>query len=77
MIRDEAHRFAVTFHRKRRQIRDRSTELLEVPGVGARTSRRLIEHFGSLQAVKQADTAALAAVVTRVQAEAIRSYFQK
>ncbi len=77
MIRDEAHRFAVTFHRKRRQIRDRSTELLEVPGVGARTSRRLIEHFGSLQAVKQADAAALSAVVTRAQAEAIRSYFQK
>jgi len=77
MIRDEAHRFAVTFHRKRRQIRDRSTELLEVPGVGERTSRRLLEHFGSLQAVKQADAAALSAVVTRAQAEAIRSHFQK
>ena len=77
MIRDEAHRFAVTFHRKRRQIRDRSTELLDVPGVGERTSRRLLEHFGSLQAVKQADAAALSAVVTRAQAEAIRSHFQK
>ena len=77
MIRDEAHRFAVTFHRKRRQIRDRSTELLEIPGVGANTSRRLLEHFGSVQAVKQADTAALSAVVTRVQAEAIRNHFQK
>ena len=77
MIRDEAHRFAVTFHRKRRQIRDRSTELLEIPGVGTSTSRRLLEHFGSVQAVKQADAAALSAVVTRVQAEAIRSHFQK
>ncbi len=77
MIRDEAHRFAVTFHRKRRQMRDRSTELLEIPGVGASTTRRLLEHFGSLQAVKQADAAALSAVVTRVQAEAIRSHFQK
>jgi len=77
MIRDEAHRFAVTFHRKRRQIRDRSTELLEIPGVGASTSRRLLEHFGSVQAVKQADTAALSAVVTRTQAEAIRSHFHK
>ena len=75
MIRDEAHRFAVTFHRKRRQIRDRSTELLEIPGVGASTSRRLLEHFGSVQAVKQADAAALSAVVTRAQAEAIRSHF--
>ena len=77
MIRDEAHRFAVTFHRKRRQIRDRSTELLDIPGVGASTSRRLLEHFGSVQAVRQADAAALSAVVTRVQAEAIRNHFHK
>jgi len=71
LIRDEAHRFAVTFHRKRRQMRDRSTELLDIPGVGARTTRRLLEHFGSVQAVKQADSAALFSVVTRAQAEAI------
>jgi excinuclease ABC subunit C len=77
LIRDEAHRFAVTFHRKRRQMRDRSTELLEIPGVGENTSRRLLEHFGSVQAVKQADAAALSAVVTRLQAEAISSHFRK
>jgi excinuclease ABC subunit C len=77
LIRDEAHRFAVTFHRKRRQMRDRSTELLEIPGVGASTTRRLLEHFGSVQAVRQADAAALSAVVTRVQAEAIRDHFRK
>jgi excinuclease ABC subunit C len=77
LIRDEAHRFAVTFHRKRRQMRDRSTELREIPGVGERTTRRLLEHFGSLQAVKQADVAALSAVVTKTQAEAILEHFQK
>jgi len=77
LIRDEAHRFAVTFHRKRRQMRDRSTELLEIPGVGESTTRRLLEHFGSLQAVKHADPAALSAVVTRVQAEAISNHFRK
>jgi excinuclease ABC subunit C len=77
MIRDEAHRFAVTFHRKRRQMRDRATELLEIPGVGTSTTRRLLEHFGSVRAVKQADAAALSAVVTRVQAEAIRNHFHK
>jgi excinuclease ABC subunit C len=77
LIRDEAHRFAVTFHRKRRQMRDRSTELLEIPGVGESTTRRLLEHFGSVQAVKQADPAALSAVVTRVQAEAISNHFRK
>src|SRR5271156_540100 len=76
MIRDEAHRFAVTFHRKRRQIRDRATELREIPGVGESTTRRLLNHFGSLKAVKQADVAALSAVVTRSQAETILHYFQ-
>ncbi|HEV2114062.1 MAG TPA: excinuclease ABC subunit UvrC [Terriglobales bacterium] len=75
-IRDEAHRFAVTFHRKRRQIRDRGTELLRIPGIGARTSRRLVEHFGSVRAVQQADPAALAAVVTKPQAEAILNHFR-
>jgi excinuclease ABC subunit C len=77
LIRDEAHRFAVTFHRKRRQMRDRSTELLDIPGVGAGTTRRLLEHFGSVQAVRQADVAALSAVVTRTQAEAILGHFHK
>jgi len=76
-IRDEAHRFAVTFHRKRRQMRDRSTELLDIPGVGASTTRRLLEHFGSVRAVKQADAAALSAVVTRSQADAIMTHFRK
>ena len=74
-IRDEAHRFAVSFHRKRRQMRDRATELLEIPGVGASTTRRLLQHFGSVQAIRQADVAALSAVVNRSQASAIRDYF--
>ena len=77
LIRDEAHRFAVTFHRKRRQMRDRSTELLEIPGIGPSTTRRLLEHFGSLQAVKQADPSALSAVVTHSQADAISTHFRK
>jgi excinuclease ABC subunit C len=75
LVRDEAHRFAVTFHRKRREIRDRKTELLEIPGIGALTTRRLLQHFGSLQAVKQADAAALSAVVNRSQADAILRHF--
>jgi excinuclease ABC subunit C len=77
LIRDEAHRFAVTFHRKRRQMRDRASDLLEVPGIGATTRRRLLEHFGSERAVKLADLNALSAVVTRKQAERIREHFDK
>jgi excinuclease ABC subunit C len=74
-VRDEAHRFAVTFHRKRRQMRDRDSELLDIPGIGALTRKRLVEHFGSVRAVKSADAAALSAVVTKPQAEAILRHF--
>ncbi len=76
MIRDEAHRFAVTFHRKRRAMRDRSTELLQIPGVGEGATRRLLQHFGSVQAVKEADAAALTAVVNKSQAQAILEHFK-
>jgi len=77
IVRDEAHRFAVTFHRKSRQMRDRASELMDVPGIGARTTQRLVQHFGSVKAVKEADATALSAVVTRSQAEAILNYFRQ
>jgi excinuclease ABC subunit C len=74
-IRDESHRFAVSYHRKRRQMRDRDSELLSIPGVGPRTRQRLIEHFGSLRGIKQAAPDALTAVVNLATAEKIRNYF--
>ncbi|QHN03342.1 excinuclease ABC subunit C [Granulicella sp. WH15] len=74
-IRDESHRFAVTYHRKRRQIRDRATELDAIPGVGPRTRQRLIEHFGSVRGIKQASPDALTAVVNAATAKKITSYF--
>jgi excinuclease ABC subunit C len=74
-IRDESHRFAVTYHRKRRQMRDRESELLSIPGVGPRTRQRLIEHFGSVRGIKQAAPDALTAVVNAATAEKIRNYF--
>jgi excinuclease ABC subunit C len=75
-IRDESHRFAVTYHRKRRQMRDRDSELLSIPGVGPRTRQRLIEHFGSIRGIKQAAPDALTAVVNAATAEKIRRYFE-
>jgi excinuclease ABC subunit C len=75
-IRDESHRFAVTYHRKRRQMRDRDSELLSIPGVGPRTRQRLIEHFGSVRGIKQAGPDALTAVVNAATAEKIRDYFK-
>jgi excinuclease ABC subunit C len=74
-IRDESHRFAVTYHRKRREMRDRDSELLAIPGVGALTRTRLVEHFGSVRSVKEADIAALTAVVPRKTADAIHTFF--
>ena len=62
-IRDESHRFAITYHRKRREMRDRDSELLGIPGVGARTRQRLLEHFGSLRSVSTASLESLSAVV--------------
>ncbi len=53
VIRDEAHSFAITFHRKRREMRDRTNELDDIPGIGLITRRRLLEHFGSVKAVKK------------------------
>jgi excinuclease ABC subunit C len=74
-VRDESHRFAITYHRKRREMRDRDSELLNIPGVGTRTRTRLIEHFGSLRSVQQADLAALTSVVPQKTAESIYAHF--
>ena len=74
-IRDESHRFAISYHRKRREMRDRDSELLEIPGVGPTTRKRLIEHFGSLRGIKGAGYDALTAVVNAATARKIRAYF--
>ncbi len=74
-IRDESHRFAITYHRKRREIRDRQSELLDIPGVGARTRTRLVQHFGSQRAVEQASLEALTSVVAKKVADAIYAHF--
>ena len=75
-IRDESHRFAVTYHRKRREIRDRDSELDQIPGVGPRTRQRLLEHFGSVRGIRQASPDALTAVVSAATAEKIRRHFE-
>ena len=74
-IRDESHRFAIAYHRKRREMRDRDSELLAIPGVGARTRQRLLEHFGSLRSIATANLESLAAVVPPKTAEEIYGYF--
>jgi len=77
MIRDESHRFAVGYHRQRRAMRDRSSELLDIPGVGTITRQRLLSHFGSLREVQQATAESLAAVVPKKTAESIWRHFHE
>jgi len=76
-IRDEAHRFAVTFHRRARSMRDLRSELDHVPGIGPRRRRTLLTTFGSVAGVRRATREELAAVVGAKAAEAVISYFAR
>src|SRR5215207_2318024 len=76
-IRDEAHRFAVTFHRKARSMRDLRSELDSVPGVGARRRKALLVAFGSLAGVRRASREELTSVVGTKVADAVLSYFSR
>jgi excinuclease ABC subunit C len=70
-IRDEAHRFAVTFHRARRSNREMVSELLAIPGVGEKTAKRLLAHFGSVSKLRELTAEELRQVVTPTQAKRI------
>jgi len=61
-LRDEAHRFAVTYNRKRRSMRTVTSELLKIPGIGPVKRRRLLQEFGSIQGVRDATEEAIAKV---------------
>jgi excinuclease ABC subunit C len=74
-IRDEAHRFAVTFHRKARRMRDLRSELDSVPGIGSRRRKALLVSFGSLAGVRRASREELTAVVGAKAADAVLGYF--
>jgi excinuclease ABC subunit C len=70
-IRDETHRFAVTFHRLRRTKSRVRTSLTEVPGVGERTAQRLLKRFGSVARLRQLSVEEIAAEVPRMRAERV------
>jgi excinuclease ABC subunit C len=74
-IRDETHRFAVSFHRQRRGARQRKTALLDIPGIGPVTAQRLLQRFGSVANLQRASQEELSRMVSKKSAERIRQYF--
>jgi excinuclease ABC subunit C len=76
-IRDEAHRFAVTFHRTRRNAQRLTSELHEVPGIGPKTVEKLLRTFGSLERVKQASEQELTAVIGKPAANKLLRYLSQ
>ncbi|MDQ3175487.1 MAG: excinuclease ABC subunit UvrC [Acidobacteriota bacterium] len=77
MIRDETHRYAVTYHRKRRELRDFTSELTAIPGVGHKRKTRLLRHFGSIQRVALASVSELSPFVGFKTAEEITQHFDR
>jgi excinuclease ABC subunit C len=75
LVRDEAHRFAVTFHRTRRNAVRMTSELENVPGVGEKTLNKLLRHFGSTERVRLAGEEELVKVVGRVAARRLKAHF--
>jgi len=74
-VRDEAHRFAITFHREKRSKRTIRSQINDVPGVGPRTSQKLISHFGSVKKIKEAYLEELEDLVGKSLARSIKDYF--
>jgi excinuclease ABC subunit C len=75
-IRDETHRFAVTFHRLRRGKRQTKTVLSDVPGIGALTAQKLLREFGSVANIQRAGIEGLSKVVSKKNAEKILAYLE-
>ncbi len=74
-IRDEAHRFAITFHRQRRSKRTITTELTEIKGIGKATAYQLLSELGSVEKIKNSNTETLSKIIGNKKAQLVREYF--
>lgn len=74
-LRDEAHRFAITFHRLRRDKRTLQTELTEIPGIGPKVAEKLLINFNSIDEIKNAATSELADVIGKSKAEKVKDHY--
>jgi excinuclease ABC subunit C len=77
MIRDETHRYAVTYHRKRRELRDFTSELTAIPGVGEKRKNRLLRNLGSIQRIAKASVPELSPFVGPKTAREIVEHFER
>ena len=75
-LRNEAHRFAITFHRQKRSQNFTKSELLTIPGIGNKTSEKLLSHFKSVKRIRKANQAEIIDVVGVRAAQKIDTYFQ-
>jgi excinuclease ABC subunit C len=76
-IRDEAHRFAITFHRDKRSKAFTQTELTKIEGIGEKTAEKLLQNFGSVKKIEETDLATLESVVGKSAGKKVFDYFQK
>mgnify|MGYP001357910311 CR=1 FL=1 len=74
--RNEAHRFAITFHRDQRSRNFLGTELTEIPGIGEKTADKLLQHFGSVKKLKEASFGEIATIAGSAVATKVRGYFE-
>jgi len=75
--RNEAHRFAINFHRDQRSRNFLGTELTQIPGVGEKTAQKLLSHFGSVKKIRAASVTDLAEVVSMASAKKVRAYLDQ
>jgi len=75
-LRDEAHRFAIAFHKKQRLREDRKISLLEARGIGPAKIKRLVDYFGTFEAIREADLASLSKVLNKTDALSIIKYLR-
>lgn len=75
-VRDEAHRFAITFHRNQRSRKSLGTELEHIPGIGFQTANKLLRRYKSLKKVREATEKELASVVGLSKAGKLKQYFE-
>jgi excinuclease ABC subunit C len=76
-LRDEAHRFGITFHRKKRDQGTLKTELENIPGIGKTTADKLLRHFKSVKRIKEATEDELATIVNKTQLKTLTEYFNQ